>query len=67
MALAIVQCQKCGAVTPNAEVLRKREWLLSCPPPCDGERVIVEVNEHIEDRRWRPRKVSQDRRRPLPA
>jgi hypothetical protein len=30
-------------------------------------RQIVEINEQIEDRRWRERKVSQDRRRPLPA
>lgn len=67
MALAIVQCTKCGAVTPNAEVLRRHDWLLPCPPPCDGERAIVEVNEHVEDRRWRPRNVSDDRRRPLPA
>jgi hypothetical protein len=67
MALAIVQCNKCGAVTPNAEVLRRRDWLLPCPSPCGGERVIVDVNEHIEDRRWRPRTVSQDRRRALPA
>ena len=67
MALAIVQCSKCGAVTPNAEVLRRRDWLLPCPPPCEGERLIVEVNEHIEDRRWRRRAVSDDRRRALPA
>src|SRR5256885_2278696 len=49
MALAIVQCPKCGAVTPNAEALRRSDWLLPCPPPCDGEREIVEINEHIED------------------
>jgi hypothetical protein len=29
--------------------------------------MIVSVNEHIEDRRWRERTVSQDRRRPLPV
>jgi hypothetical protein len=63
----IVQCSECGAVTPNAEVLRRRDWLLSCPAPCGGERTIVEVNEHIEDRRWRRRSVLQERRRPLPA
>ena len=67
MALAIVQCTKCGAITPNAEVLRRHDWLLPCPPPCEGERHIVEVNEHVEDRRWRRRLVSDERRRPLPA
>jgi hypothetical protein len=67
MALAIVQCTKCGAVTPNAEVLRRQDWLLACPPPCGGKRIVVDVNEHIEDRRWRPRLVSQERRRQLPA
>ena len=67
MALAIVQCMKCGAVTPNAEVLRRRDWLLPCPPPCEGERRIVDVNEHVEDRRWRTRAISDERRRPLPA
>ena len=54
-------------MTPNAEVLRRRDWLLPCPPPCNGERLIVEINEHVEDRRWRPRKVSDERRRQLPA
>jgi hypothetical protein len=29
--------------------------------------VVVEINEHVEDRRWRPRLVSQERRRPLPV
>ena len=67
MALAVVQCSKCGAVTPNSEVLHRQDWLLPCPAPCDGERVVVEVNEAVEDRRWRPRKVSHERRRPLPA
>jgi hypothetical protein len=67
MALAVVKCTRCGAVTPNSEVLRKREWLLPCPPPCDGERVILEVNEHVEDRRWRRRRISHERRRPLPV
>jgi hypothetical protein len=67
MALAIVQCTRCGAVTPNAEVLRRQDWLLPCPPPCEGERIIVEVNEQIGDRRWRRRAVSHDRRRPLPV
>jgi len=67
LALAIVQCKKCGAVTPNAEVLRRRDWLLPCPPPCEGEREIVEINEVIEDRRWRRKPVAPDRRRPLPA
>jgi hypothetical protein len=67
MALAIVQCKECGAVTPNSEVLRRDDWLLPCPPPCNGEREVVEVNEHIGDRRWRAQTVSQERRRPLPA
>ena len=65
--MAFVQCTKCGAVTPNAEVLRRRDWLLPCPPPCDGEREVISVNEHLGDRRWRERKVSQERRRGLPA
>jgi hypothetical protein len=67
VAIAIVQCLKCGAVTPNAEVLRHREWLLTCPPPCDGERQIIDVNEAIEDRRWRDRPVRTERRRALPV
>jgi hypothetical protein len=67
MALAILQCTKCGAVTPSAEALKRKDWVLPCPPPCSGEREIVEVREHVEDRRWRQRKVSQDRRRPLPV
>lgn len=67
MALAIVQCEQCGAVTPNADALRREDWLLPCPEPCGGERRIVDINEHIGDRRWRVRIVSDDRRRPLPA
>ena len=67
MAIAIVQCLKCGSVTPNAEALRRIDWLLECPPPCGGERQIVDVNEVIEDRRWRDRPVRRERRRPLPA
>jgi hypothetical protein len=67
MALAIVQCIRCGAVTPNAEVLRRRDWLLPCPPPCNGERHIVQVNEQSGDRRWRSVPVSDERRRQLPA
>jgi hypothetical protein len=48
-------------------MLRRRDRLLPCPPPCEGERVIVEVNEHVEDRRRHSRAVDDDRRRPLPA
>lgn len=67
MAIAILQCLECGSVTPSAEALRRRDWLLPCPPPCGGERQIVDVNDAIEDRRWRDQPVRTERRRPLPA